>query len=464
MTATPTSGRDSAAAHDSDIVDAFGRALRGRLIREGDPEYDAARRVWNGNVDRRPALIARCTGIADVQCAVNFARDHGLALSVRGGGHSAPGYGTNDGGLVLDMSAMKGIRVDPWKRTARAEGGVLWRELDHETQAFGLATTGGTVSNTGIAGLTLGGGIGWLSGKHGLSADNLLSADVVTADGQFRHASATENPDLFWALRGGGGNFGAVTSFEYQLHPVDTVLGGMVLYPLEQARDVLRFYREFCTTLPDEGEANCGLLTSPQGTPVIALLLGYNGPIAAGEKLLAPARAFGRPIADMVAPMSYGARQSLLDEPNATHGLHRYWRSTFAEQISDDMIDLLVEGAAQFSSPLNALLLFYMHGACTRVAPDATAFSARKAQWDFDAIGCWTDAAESARHIAWVRALSAKLEPHMSPSAYVNHISDDDKPEVVRASFGANYARLRQLKGVYDPRNLFRINANIAPA
>jgi len=446
-----------------ELTDAFERALRGPLIRPGDANYDLARRVWNGNVDRRPALIARCMGVADVRSAVNFARDHDLVLSVRGGGHSAPGYGTNDGGLVLDMSLMKGIRVDPANRTARAEGGVLWRELDHETQAFGLATTGGTVSNTGIAGLTLGGGIGWLSGKHGLSADNLLSADVVTADGQFRHASAAENPDLFWALRGGGGNFGAVTSFEYQLHPVDLVLGGMVLYPLDQAQDVLRFYREFCPTLPDAGEANCGLLTAPDGTPVIALLLGYNGPIAEGEKLLAPARAFGRPIADTVAPMSYGARQALLDEPNAVHGLHRYWRSTFADRISDDLIDLLVEGAAQFSSPLNALLLFYMHGACTRVACDATAFAARRAQWDFDAIGCWTDGASSARHIAWVRELSAKLEPHMSPSTYVNHISDDDKPELVRASFGENFARLRRLKGIYDPENLFRVNANIAP-
>ena len=446
-----------------ELTDAFERALRGPLIRPGDANYDLARRVWNGNVDRRPALIARCMGVADVRSAVNFARDHDLVLSVRGGGHSAPGYGTNDGGLVLDMSLMKGIRVDPANRTARAEGGVLWRELDHETQAFGLATTGGTVSNTGIAGLTLGGGIGWLSGKHGLSADNLLSADVVTADGQFRHASAAENPDLFWALRGGGGNFGAVTSFEYQLHPVDLVLGGMVLYPLDQAQDVLRFYREFCPTLPDAGEANCGLLTAPDGTPVIALLLGYNGPIAEGEKLLAPARAFGRPIADTVAPMSYGARQALLDEPNAVHGLHRYWRSTFADRISDDLIDLLVEGAAQFSSPLNALLLFYMHGACTRVASDATAFAARRAQWDFDAIGCWTDGASSARHIAWVRELSAKLEPHMSPSTYVNHISDDDKPELVRASFGENFARLRRLKGIYDPENLFRVNANIAP-
>ena len=243
--------------------------------------------------------------------------------------------------MVIDLSPMKGIRVDAASRTARAQGGVLWREFDHETQAFGLATTGGTVSNTGIAGLTLGGGLGWLMGKHGLSIDNLISADVVTADGQFRTASATENPDLFWALRGGGGNFGVVTSFEYRLHPVTESLGGIVLYPLDQARDVLRFYRDFCATLPDEAEAYAGLLTH-DGAPVVALLLGYNGPIEDGEKVLAPARQFGNPIADLVGPMPYSVRQTLLDEPNAKHGLHRYWRSAFTEQISDALIDRMV--------------------------------------------------------------------------------------------------------------------------
>src|SRR6516225_7253120 len=247
---------------DSDLADLRGR-LRGPLLVSADPHYEDARRVWNGNVDRRPALVARCAGTADVQQAVNFARARKLLVSVRGGGHSAPGHGTNNGGLVIDLSPMKGIRVDPGARTVHAQGGVLWRELDHETQAFGLATTGGTVSNIGIAGLTLGGGLGWLMGKHGLTVDNLLSADVVMVDGTFQRASATENPDLFWALRGGGGNFGIVTSFEYRLHPVSTVLGGLVLYPLAQAREVLRFYRAFCRTLPDEAEAYSGLLTSP---------------------------------------------------------------------------------------------------------------------------------------------------------------------------------------------------------
>ena len=448
--------------NDTDLA-SLRQNLRGELVVAGEAKYDEARRVWNGNVDRRPALIVRCLGAADVQQAVNFARSFGLLVSVRGGGHSAPGYGTNEGGLVIDLSLMRGIRVDPDARTVQAQGGALWRDLDHETQAFGLATTGGTVSNTGIVGLTLGGGLGWLMGKHGLSIDNLVSADVVTADGQFRKASAKDEPDLFWALRGGGGNFGVVTSLEYRLHPVTQVLGGMVIYPLDQARDVLRFYRDFTSTLPDEAEAYAALLTAPQGNPVAALILGYNGPIAEGEKVLAPARRFGKPVADVVGPMPYAARQRMLDEPNAIHGLQRYWRSAFTEQISDGLIDVMVEGASSFSSPLSALLLFHMHGAATRVSPTATAFAPRRAQWDFDAIGQWAEGAESPTHIAWVRALWSELEAHLKGSAYVNHLAADDRPEKVRASYGDNYSRLRSLKATYDPKNLFRVNANIAP-
>jgi FAD/FMN-containing dehydrogenase len=448
---------------DDETITTFRHTLRGELIMKHHAAYENARHVWNGNIDRRPALIARCAGVADVQRAVTFARMHSLRLSVRNGGHSAPGYGTNDGGLVIDMSAMKGIRVDPDARTVRAQGGVLWRELDHETQAFGLATTGGTVSNTGIVGLTLGGGLGWLMGKHGLAIDNLISADVVTADGQFRKASATDHPDLFWALRGGGGNFGVVTSIESRLHEIRQVLGGLVLYPLNQARDMLRFYRDFCATLPDEAEAYAALLTSPQGMPVSAMILGYNGPIAEGEKILAPARQFGKPLADLVGPMPYGARQMMLDEPNATHGLQRYWRSAFTERISDELIDLQVEGASRFTSPMSAMIFFHMHGAAARVPPTDTAFAARRPQWDFDLIGQWKDAAESTTHIAWVKSLWSRLEPHMLGTAYVNHLAADDRPEKVRASFGQNFDRLRQVKGVYDPTNLFRLNANIAP-
>ena len=463
MTVTATTLEGSRTNLNDADIDSLRGGLRGELVVAGGAGFDEARRVWNGNVDRRPALIARCAGVADVQHAVNFARALGLLVSVRGGGHSAPGYGTNDGGLVVDLSPMKGIRVDPEARTAQAQGGALWRDLDHETQAFGLATTGGTVSNTGIGGLTLGGGLGWLMGRHGLSIDNLVSADVVTADGEFCTASEKDNPDLFWALRGGGGNFGVVTSLEYRLHPVTQVLGGLVIYPLDQAHDVLRFYRDFSATLPDEAEAYAALLTAPEGMPVAALILGYNGPIAEGEKVLAPARRFGKPVADVVGPMPYAARQRLLDEPNATHGLQRYWRSAFTERISDGLIDLMVQGASSFSSPLSALLLFNMHGAATRVSPTATAFAARRPQWDFDAIGQWADAGQSAMHIAWVRDLWTKLELHLQGSAYVNHLAADDRPEKVRASFGENYAHLRALKAKYDPKNLFRVNANIAP-
>ena len=448
---------------DDTTIAEFRSALRGDLMAADHAGYESARHVWNGNIDRRPGLIARCAGVADVQQAVSFARTHLLRLSIRGGGHSAPGYGTNDGGLVIDMTAMKGIRVDPVARTARAQGGVIWRELDHETQAFGLATTGGTVSNTGVVGLTLGGGLGWLMGKHGLAVDNLISADVVTADGQFRTASATEHPDLFWALRGGGGNFGVVTSAEYRLHEVSQVLGGLVLFPLDQARDVLLFYRDFCGTLPDEAEAYLALLTAPQGMPVVALILGYNGPIAEGEKVLAPARRFGKPIADLVGPIPYGARQKMLDDPNATHGLQRYWRSAFTEQIPDELIHVLVDGASRFSSPLSAIIFFYMHGAATRVASAETAFAPRRPLWDVDLVGQWASAGESADHITWVKSLWGRMEPHLLGTAYVNHLSSDDRPEKVRASFGENYGRLRQVKAVYNPTNVFRMNANIAP-
>jgi FAD/FMN-containing dehydrogenase len=438
--------------------------LRGGVVLAGDTGYEAARRVWNGNVDRRPALIARCASTADVQHAVNFAASHGLLVSVRGGGHSAPGYGTNDGGMVIDLSLLKAITVDPTRRTARAEGGVLWREFDEATQAHGLATTGGTVSNTGIGGLTLGGGLGWLMGKHGTSVDNLIAAEVVTADGEVRKASATENPDLFWALRGGGGNFGVVTAFEYRLHPVGQVLGGLVLHPLDHATDMLRFYREFCATMPDEAEAFAALLTSPEGVPMAAMGLAYNGPIDEGERVLAPARQFGQPVADHVAPMPYGARQTLLDAPLAEHGLHRYWRSAFTEQMSDDLIKVAVDAAARFSSPLNSFLFVYLHGAVTRVPASETAFGARRPQWDFDAIGQWTEASESATHIAWVRQIWAELEPHLQGSAYINHIADDDQPEKIRASYGENHRRLREIKAVYDKGNLFRVNSNIPPA
>jgi FAD/FMN-containing dehydrogenase len=453
------------AAVADDAVAALREAFGGEVLTANDAGYDAARQVWNGNVDRRPAVVARCRGVVDVQRALAFGVDRDLAVSVRGGGHSAPGYGTNDAGLVIDLSPLKGIRVDPASGTVRAQGGVLWRELDRETQAFGLATTGGTVSNTGIGGLTLGGGLGWLMGKHGLTVDNLLSADVVTADGTFLTASAETNSDLFWALRGGGGNFGVVVSFEYAVHPVTDVLGGLVVYGLDQAPAVLRFYREFCATLPDEGEAYLALLTDPDaGVPVIAMLLGYNGDLDQGLDVLGPARRFGQPLADLVGSMPYSARQTMLDNPNAINGLHRYWRSAFTERISDDLVDAVVDAASRFSSPLSALIFFHVHGAAIRVPTDETAFSARREQWDVDVIGQWVDAAESEQHTAWVRDTWTQCEPHLDAGGYVNHLSADDRPEKVRASYGTNLERLRQLKARYDPNNVLRMNPNITPS
>jgi FAD/FMN-containing dehydrogenase len=367
--------------------------------------------------------------------------------------------------MVIDLSPMRGIRVDPIARTARAEGGVLWGEFDRETQVYGLATTGGTVSNTGIGGLTLGGGIGWLMGEHGLSVDNLLSVDIVTADGKIRQASATENEDLFWAVRGGGGNFGVVTSFEFRLHPVGPeVLGGMVIYTLDQAKEVLRFYRDFSSRIPDAAGAFAGLLTAPGGPPVVAMILGYNGPIAEGERVLAPARAFGSPIQDTVGPMSYCARQSLLDEPNAIHGLQRYWKSGLAATLSDQFIDVVTDAASSFISPLSAILFIRIMGQATRVPLSATAFGVRQEQWDVNVISQWADPAESPEQVAWARKVWGRVEPLISGSAYINHIAGDDSPEKVRASYGPGLERLSKIKAQYDPANLFRINANIAPA
>lgn len=439
--------------------------LRGPLIKAGDDGYEQARMVWNGNIDRRPALIARCTGVADVIDAVNFARVNDLLIAIRSGAHSAAGYGTCDGGLVIDLSQMRGILVDPASKTVRAQAGVLWGELDRETQAFGLATTGGVISNTGIGGLTLGGGLGWLMGKHGFTIDNLLSVDVVTADGRFLKASADDNSDLFWGMRGGGGNFGIATSFEYRLHQVGPIiLGGLVIHPLEKAKEVLRFYRDFSSGLPDEAEAHAGLLTSPEGDKVIALILGYNGPIEEGEKILEPARKFGDPVADLVQPMPYASRNAMLDEGMATHGIQRYWKSGFTKTISDELIDVIVDGAASFSSPMTSMLFFRIHGAAARVPSSETAFGLRGEQWDFNVISQWTEAAESERHTAWTRQIWGLIEPLVSGSAYINHIAGDDRPEKIRSSYGDNYEKLVALKNKYDPTNFFRLNPNIQPS
>ena len=447
---------------ESAVVQKFADGLRGRLVQSGDGGYDQARTVWNGMIDRRPALIARCAGPADIIASVHFARDHGLLVSVKGGGHNITGNAVCEGALMIDLSPMKGVRVDPAGRTARAEAGLTWGEYNRETQAFGLASTGGVVSTTGIAGLTLGGGLGWLMGKHGLSCDNLISADLVTADGALVSASAERNPDLFWGLRGGGGNFGVVTSFEYQLHPVGPVLAGMVIHPMARAKEMLRFYRDFCRGCPDEMLAAAALMTSHEGEPVAVIIASYIGDLAEGERAMAPLRKFGTPLADTIAPTSYVQLNTLFDAAVPYGGVQRYWKSSFLDELGDQLLDIMVARAAKMLSPMSMVLFFHMHGAAARVDRDATAFGLRRDQWDYDAISQWNDPAETAGHIQWTRDYWTAVEPFASGEVYVNHL-DAEEATRIRAAYSGNYERLVALKNKYDPANLFRMNQNIRP-
>jgi FAD/FMN-containing dehydrogenase len=443
-------------------VQNFADGLRGRLARPGEEGYDAARKVWNGMIDRRPALIARCAGPADVIAAVRFAREHELLVSVKGGGHNITGNAVCEDGLMIDLSPMKSVRVDPVGRTARAEAGLTWGEYNRETQAFGLASTGGVVSTTGIAGLTLGGGLGWLHGKHGLSCDNLLSADIITADGRLLTVSGDQHPDLFWGLRGGGGNFGVVTSFEYRVHPVGPVLAGMVIHPMSRAKEVLRFYRDFCRSCPDEMVAAAALMTSADGDPVAVIVAAYIGDLAAGEKAVTSLRKFGPPLVDTIAPTSYVALNTLFDAAFPYGGVQRYWKSSFLKDLGDDVLDIMISRSAKFLSPMSNVLFFHLHGAATRVDRDATAFGLRDDQWDYDVISQWTDTAESAGHIQWTRDFWTVVEPFASGQVYVNHL-DAEEGTRIRAAYTHGYERLVTLKNKYDPTNLFRLNQNIRP-
>src|SRR6201987_6017372 len=444
------------------VVQDFSANLRGPLLRPGDDSYDQARKVWNGMIDRRPALIARCTGAADVMAAVRFARDHGLLVSVKGGGHNITGNAVCEGGLMIDLSPMKGVRVDPVKRTARAEAGLTWGEYNRETQAFGLASTGGVVSTSGIAGLTLGGGLGWLMGKHGLSCDNLLSADLVTAEDKFLTVSPDQHPDLFWGLRGGGGNFGVVTSFEYRVHPVGPVLAGMVLHPMAKAREVLRFYRDYARNCPDEALAAAALMMSPEGAPVVAIIVSYIGDIAAGEAVVAPLRKFGSPLLDTIAPTSYVQLNTLFDAAVPYGEVQRYWKSSFLKELGDDLIEILIERSAKMLSPMSMVLFFHLHGAAARVDRDATAFGLRQDQWDYDVISQWTDPAETAQHVRWTREFWTAGGPFATGEVDVNPL-DAEEATRIRAAYGGHYDRLVALKNKYDPTNLFRLNQNIRP-
>jgi FAD/FMN-containing dehydrogenase len=443
------------------MFDALQSDLPGRVIRPGDAEYDQARRVWNGMIDKRPAAIARCATVQDVVTAVNFAREQGIAAAIRGGGHNAAGNAVCDDGLVIDLSGMRQVQVDPDARTARAQGGATWGDFDRATGQYGLATTGGAISTTGIGGLTLGGGLGILMRSYGMTCDNLRSVEIVTADGEVRTASATENPDLFWGVRGGGGNFGVVTTFEYQLHPVSTVLGGMLIHPAERAPEALRFMRDFNRTAPDELAVFTGMMTSPDGMPIVGFIVCYNGPVEEGEKVIAPLRQFGPPVADMVQPMPYVVIQSMLDE-GFPSGQQVYWRSDFITRLEDDVIDTLVEQFQGITSPLSALLLEEFGGAVSRVGPDETAFPHRNSEYNLAIITRWLDPSEADRHIAWARQVHESIKP-FTAGTYVNYLGQEGDARVRQAYGGATYDRLVALKNTYDPTNIFRFNQNIKP-
>jgi hypothetical protein len=440
---------------------AFQASVRGAIIRPGEAHYDSARKTWNAMIDKHPAVITRCTGVADVIAAVRFARDHDLLAAVRGGGHSLPGFSVCQGGMVIDLSPMKGLWVDPSKRAAVAQAGLTWGEYDRETQAFGLASNGGVISTTGIAGLTLGGGIGWLMRKYGLACDHLRSVDVVTADGQFLTASAMEHPDLFWGLRGGGGNFGIATSFEYQLHPVGPVLAGMVIHPVARARDVLRFYREFTPTAPDELTSYVFMLTTPEGVPVVAIMCCYCGDLSAGERVLQPLRTFGPPLADEVKPMPYQALQSLLNDAYPA-GLYSYYKSHNLSRISDELIDTMIDCFARVPSPMSALGFEQFGGAVRRVGVEDTAFRHRDVAYDIAILGEWADQATSAVNVQWVRDVASVTAPFSTGGVYVNFLGEEGEDQV-KAAYGSHYQRLVALKRKYDPANFFHLNQNIKP-
>ena len=418
-------------------------------------------------IDKRPALIARCRGVADVINSVRFARTHDLLVAVRGGGHNLAGNAVCDGGLMIDLSLMKGVRVDPARRTASAQSGLIWGEFDHETQAFGLAVTGGQISTTGIAGLTLGGGWGYLARQHGLTCDNLLSVDLVAAKGEFLTASATEHADLFWGVRGGGGNFGVATSFEYQLQPVGSVLAGVVAYPIAKANEVLRRFREVTGPAPDELASAIVLVTFPDGTPVVAMVVCYNGPIEKGEPVLKPLRTIGSPLMDQIDSMPYTAAQKLIDGFYPP-GLQNYWKSNFLKEISDGAIDTITAYCAKRPSPMcHGLIEHQLGGAVSRVDREATAFNHRDVQYSFMSIGECATSAEAPGCVRWSREFWAAMQPYSTGSVYVNYLGQeaDEGAERIKAAYGPEkYQRLVTLKNKYDPTNLFRLNQNIRPS
>jgi FAD/FMN-containing dehydrogenase len=416
-------------------------------------------------VDKRPALIARCRGVADVVDAIDLTRKLGLELAVRGGGHNVAGRATIDGGVMIDLSPMKGVYVDPKSPTVRAQGGVIWGELNRESQLHGLAVTGGVVSTTGIAGLTLGGGLGWLMGKYGLALDNLRAVELVTAGGKILQASKQEESDLFWAVRGCGGNFGVVTSLEYELHPVGpTVVGGPIVHPIDRSRAVLEFYRESTQSLADEHTLFATLAYAPDGsgTKVAALVTCHCGPSADAEQAMRPPKQFGPPVLDAVGPMPYSQLNTMLDA-NYPKGVLNYWKSNFLTELSDAAIDIMINCFARCPTPMGQLLLEHIHGAATRLGVGDTAFPHRKEGYNFLVLAQWMQPADTSACVSWTRETYERMQPFFAAGRYVNYLDDDETGDPVAAAYGPNYRRLQQIKAKYDPKNFFRMNQNIRP-
>ena len=449
---------------DPEQLDQLRVGFSGSILNPGDDGYEAARRVHNGLIDRRPALIARCQNTADVADAVRFARHAGLEICVRGGGHNVAGRAVAADALMIDLAPMKGIHVDPVRRTVRAQGGVLWKELNRETAVHGLAVTGGAISTTGIAGLTLGGGLGWLMAKLGLAADNVTSIELVNAEGEVLDVTATSDPDLFWALRGGGGNFGIATSFEYRLHPISMVTGGLIAHPFAAARDVLRFYRDQVTSASDDLTVFAGVVHAPDGSGVklAAMIVFHTGTPEEAQRELAPYLEFGSPAVVHVEPMPYQVMNTLLDANYPTSSCN-YWLSSFTSGMSDELIDTIAERFESVPSPMSAVILERFHGAVCRIGDTDTAIPHREEGWNLLLPSVWLDPATTDANIAWTRETHAALAPHLTQNRWLNYLGDDQDTDAIRAAYGPNYDRLRELKRRYDPGNVFHHNHNIVP-
>ncbi len=449
---------------DPALVTDLAGQISGSVLGPDDESYDATRAVHNGLVDRRPALIVRCRTTSDVVAALAVARQAGLEVSVRGGGHNVAGRAVTDGGVMIDLAEMRRVAIDPDADTATAEGGVVWAELNDAAAEHGLAVTGGAISTTGIAGLTLGGGLGWLMAKYGLAADNLLAVELVTADGEVLDVDADSHPDLFWALRGGGGNFGVATSFTYRLHPLRTIVGGLVAHPIDAAPDLLRFYRDAVGSAPDDLSVFAGLVHAPDGSgaKLAAMVVCHTGDEAAAERDLEPFKTWGSPVVVDVGAMPYPVMNTLLDGGFPTGSLN-YWLSSFTRGLPDELIDIAVERFATVPSPMSAILLEHFHGAVTRVGPTETAVPHREAGWNLVLPSVWMDPAETEANIAWTRETFAALRPHFGAGRWLNYLGDDQADDAVRAAYGPNYDRLQEVKRRYDPDNVFHLNHNIAP-